>query len=304
MTDEETCFFEEECIDQDRVVHDQYHVINELCCIICQGLLWKPRSCASCQHLFCNQCIRIWRKVNPTSCPFRCSPYEEKRAPPHIHSLLGRLSIRCRNSLFGCTEVLSYDLLEQHETEECQFPTKRCNICRKYILISEIDQHQIFCIPAVTQCFACKYLIDRTVYQQHMIKCIQERLDLLIEQMIPSPDDFEILENNTLTFPQEYGNETGFTRLNNRLQRFLFLMPKANLVEFDAVVQARQQNCCARIWTMLRLIFFNKSQAAQILTSLFWFGIGTIIGLLLYFCLFIQRQWIIRFWPSCSTCIF
>ncbi|CAF1201952.1 unnamed protein product [Rotaria sp. Silwood1] len=226
MTDEENCFFEGIGIDQDRVVDDEHYVVNELCCAICQGLLWKPRSCASCQHLFCNQCIRIWLKFNPISCPFRCSPYEEKRAPPHIHSLLGRLSIRCRNSSFGCTKILSYDLLEQHETEECQFSTKQCNICRKYILISEIDQHQMFCMPTTIQCSICKCHVDRTVYRQHTIKCCIERLDRLIEQMMPSPDDFEMPENNTFTFPQELGNATGFTQLNNGLQRFLSLMPK------------------------------------------------------------------------------
>ncbi|CAF2972842.1 unnamed protein product [Rotaria sp. Silwood2] len=290
MTSEENYFVEEKGIDQDRVVDDRHHVVNELCCAICQGLLWKPRSCASCQHLFCNQCIRTWLKFNPTSCPFRCSPYEEKRAPPHIHSLLGRLSIRCRNNLFGCTEILSYDLLEQHESVECQFPTKHCNTCGKYILISEIDQHKMLCIPATIQCFICKCFVDRTEYRRHTIKCCQERLDLLIEQMIPSPDDFEIPENNNFTFPQEHDNGTGFTQLYNQLQRFLSVMPKVNLVEFDAVVQARQQNCSARIWTMLRLILFNKSQAAQIMFILFWFGIGSVVGLLVCLYLFIQRQ--------------
>jgi len=283
-------FFEEEGIDPERIVNDEHQVANEFFCAICQGLLWKSRSCASCQHLFCNKCIRTWLQINPTSCPFRCSPYEEKRPPPYIHSLLGRLSIRCRNSSFGCTEILPYDLLEQHQTVECQFLTKRCRICGQYILKNEIDQHQTACIPATIQCSVCKHFVDRTLLPQHTIECFQQRLNLLIEEIIPTPEDLGIPTNNIIAVPQEQGNANWHTRLITRLQRFLFAMPQVNLIGLEEVAQARELNNWARIWTMLRLIWFNKSRAIQILFLLYCFGIGFIIGFLINTSLYIQNQ--------------
>jgi hypothetical protein len=286
----ENFFFEEQGIDPERIVNDEYQVANEFFCAICQGLLWKSRSCASCQHLFCNKCIRTWLQINPTSCPFRCTPYEEKRPPPYIHSLLGRLSIRCRNSSYGCTDILLYDLLEQHENVECQFLTKRCRICGQYILKNEIDQHQTACIPATIQCSVCKRFLDRPLLPQHTIECFKEKLNVLVEQIIPTPEELGILTDNLIAVPQEQGNENWFTRFNNRLQRFLAAMPQVNLIGLEEVAQARELNSWARIWTMLRLIWLNKSRAMQILFFLSCFGIGFIIGFLIATSLYIQNQ--------------
>ncbi|CAF2157702.1 unnamed protein product [Rotaria magnacalcarata] len=290
MTSVENGSFEEEGIDQDRVFHDENNIANEFSCAICQGLLWKPRSCASCQHLFCNQCIRTWLKFNQTSCPFRCSPYEEKRPPPYIHSLLSRLSIRCRNSVFGCTEIVPYYLLEKHQNLECQFPSKQCDVCRKFVLVDDIDQHQQSCIPSTIQCFVCKCLVHRSSYQPHLIECFQQRLDLLIEEMTPEPDDLDTPVNHTFNFLPDYVNQPWLVQLNNRLQLFVAAMPKINLVGLEAVVQARQLNYYNRILAMIRLILFNKSQAAQILILLFCFGIGGIFGCFMCLCSIVQQH--------------
>lgn len=290
MIGDENFFFEEEGIDPERVVTDEHRVADEFLCTICQGLLWKSRSCASCQHLFCNKCIRTWLQIHPNSCPFRCSPYQEKRPPPYIHSLLGRLSIRCRNSSFGCNEILPYDLLEKHETIECEFPTKRCRVCGQYILISEIDQHQTICIPTTIRCTICKHMIDRNLLVKHTTECLQERLNFLIEEIIPSPDELGIPTNNLFNFQQDQGNDHWFTRFNNRLQRFLFAIPQVNLIGFEEVVQARGENTWRKIWTILKLIWLNKSRAIPIIFLLFCFGIGFMIGCLITISLIIQDQ--------------
>jgi hypothetical protein len=286
MFGEGSFFFEDDGIDPERIVNDEHQVANEFFCAICQGLLWKAKSCASCQHLFCNNCIRAWLQINPTSCPFRCSPYEERRPPPYIHSLLGRLSIRCRNSSFGCTEILSYDALEQHETVNCQFRTKRCRACGSYILINEIDEHQTLCISATVRCFICKHDIDRTLFSQHTTQCFQERLNLVIGGLIPSPEELGLTTNHPIAFPQVQDNGNWFTRL----QRFILALPRVNLIGFDQVVQARGQNIFTRIWSILRLIWLNKPRAVQILLLLFSFGVGFIFGFLIVTSLFIQDQ--------------
>ncbi|CAF1154030.1 unnamed protein product [Adineta steineri] len=197
--------FDDDGINSERIVNDEYQVTNEFFCTICQSLLWKPKSCASCQHLFCDKCIQKWKRINSTSCPFCCTQYEEKRVSPYIHSLLGRLSIRCRNSSFGCTEILSYNSLEQHETNECQYPTKQCHICGNYVLIDASDQHQSSCNPALIECRICKHLVDSESFSQHMSECFQTRLDDFIDRMTPikTPAALPLQRNNGNTTSQK-----------------------------------------------------------------------------------------------------
>jgi hypothetical protein len=290
MVDEEDFFFEQEGIDPERIANDEHQIVNEFVCAICQCLLWQPRSCASCQHLFCNKCIQTWLKINPNSCPYRCSPYQQKRAPPYIHSLLARLSIHCRNSSFGCTEILPYDALEQHETFECQFPTKQCRICRKYILLSEINQHEISCRPTTIECFLCKSFVNPALFQQHTIECFKERLDLLIEEIIPPPDPLEIPMNNPIAFLQEEGYDNWLIHLVNQAHRFLSTLPKIDLIGFEAAVQARRQSIWTRMSTMFLLIWFNKLQAVKMMILFLCFGIGGIGGVLVCLSLLIHKQ--------------
>lgn len=279
MIDGENFMLDEGGIDLERIQNDKGGLVDELCCTICQGLLWNPTSCSSCQHLFCKSCIETWLHSNPSSCPFRCSPYEAKRAPPHIHSLLSRLSIRCRNSLYGCTEFLPYNLLTQHETSQCQFPTKQCKTCRKYILENEIIEHEMNCKPAVIQCFICKCHIDRSLYDKHYEICLQEGLNRFITQMNPPTDGFADPVNNAATAPQQNPAEPWLTQFNNRLRQYAIRTPHENLIGADAFLQAREQSNFVRIWSTLRLIALNRSQSLVILFLLLCGGIGNFVGI-------------------------
>ncbi|CAF2580276.1 unnamed protein product [Rotaria sp. Silwood2] len=52
LTDKYKTSIEGGDIDRDRIV-DGHLLPDEYFCPICRCLLWNPRSCASCQHLFC-----------------------------------------------------------------------------------------------------------------------------------------------------------------------------------------------------------------------------------------------------------
>lgn len=273
---------DEEGIDPERIVDDEHHIIKEFSCAICQGLLWKPRSCASCQHLFCKKCIGIWLKINPNTCPFRCSPYEEKRAPPYIHSLLSRLTIRCRNSVLGCDEILSYDQLERHQTMDCQCPTRQCHVCGNFVSTGEFHQHQSTCIPTTIECFLCKCPIEPKSWQQHMTDCFKRKLNVIVDEVLPPNEPF--------LFQQEDNANHWFMQLNNRLQQFLSVMPKIDLIGYDKFIQSRQQNVYLRTWSTFQLIFHNKWQAAQIIMLLLSFGIGCIAGISFSLSLYIMEQ--------------
>ncbi|CAF0839973.1 unnamed protein product [Adineta steineri] len=165
MCSEEDLFFYEKNIDRERIIiNKNSSLLNDCFCSICWCLLWKPCSCSSCQNLFCNECIQTWLNISSSTCPLCRLSYNEKSPPLSIHSILAQISIRCRNSSLGCTEILLYDLLEQHECIDCHFRTKKCRLCEQIILIKDIDQHKNICKPIAIQCNVCQYSIQNEDY--------------------------------------------------------------------------------------------------------------------------------------------
>jgi hypothetical protein len=102
-------------IDYERLWNGET-VPREFFCPICSCLLWQPHSCGVCQNLFSEACISKWLQVKP-SCPYGCARYEDKRCSPQIRCLLSNVWIRCQSAQYGCTAVLSYDTLEEHQTK-------------------------------------------------------------------------------------------------------------------------------------------------------------------------------------------
>jgi len=158
------------------------------------------------------------------------------------------LTIRCRNSSFGCQEVLSYDRLEHHETIECQFLSQQCRICGKSILINDIEQHRLSCQSTTVRCFICKNLIDRTCVSQHLIGCMRDRLDSFIDEIIPTPDELGLpVVENEFNLTQQLANRNLFERFNYRIERILPAMPQVNLIGFDRVQQTRTEKYFLKI---------------------------------------------------------
>ena len=199
---------EEGSIDRDRIV-DEHLVPDEYFCPICQCLLWKPSSCNTCQHLFCQKCLRTWLE-NPNSgkrCPFRCQPFEERRCPPSIHSLLDRLKIYCRNSSLGCTKIISYNSLEQHESIECEYLTERCSECEQLVLKSKLDEHcetPGLCVPQPLKCVLCKNYIEKYCFIEHFKECFTNRCGELFVETSPVQNALVPI-NNEPTQASTYG---------------------------------------------------------------------------------------------------
>ena len=147
---------------------------EEYICPICRCLLWKARSCGRCQHLFCEECIQQWL-LNDSRCPFRCDPYEDRRCPPSIHSLLSRVNIRCVNHAFGCEEICSYEQLEEHQRARCQFQRERCERCDQWIRRGDLIEHREsknLCHPSPIRCHSCEKNIERAIFTEHLLQCL------------------------------------------------------------------------------------------------------------------------------------
>lgn len=170
-------------IDRDRVVNGD-SLLDEYFCPICQYLLWKPRSCSSCQHLFCERCIRTWLESANLyrKCPFRCQPYVDRPCPPSVQSLLSHLNIRCRNSTLGCTQIVPYDRLEYHQNIECQYLSQKCMECNQLVLLLKFEEHQRIvglCRPSPIKCTICEGFISKNDFCDHFYNCRQRRIEQL-----------------------------------------------------------------------------------------------------------------------------
>ncbi|CAF1115845.1 unnamed protein product [Didymodactylos carnosus] len=244
---------EEGGIDRDRIV-DGHLVPDEYFCPICRCLLWNPRSCASCQHLFCQKCIRAWleNENSDNKCPFRCEPYEDRRCPPYFHSLLARLNIQCQNCPFGCTRVLPYNSLEQHENFECEYFTQRCSECEQLVLLTKFNEHREIsglCVPRPIKCTICGGYIEKPLFRDHFHGCYQLKFNALFEQtnrlqvlQTSSNDQITLLLNRQALIQTMMDTDNLFEQ-----QRQMSRLP-TNLAGVDAVRRAREQGCARRFY--------------------------------------------------------
>ena len=254
---------DEEFIDRDRIVNGDL-VPDEYFCSICQFLLWKPRSCSSCQQLFCEKCIRIWLtngNIHQT-CPFRCQPYVNRPCPPSVQSLLSHLKIRCRNASLGCTQILSYDQLEYHENTECQYLTQKCIECHQFVLISKVREHQQtmgLCIPRPVKCIICQNDIPKVDFRDHFNICCQRRIEQLNTirlftrnmQRLFNNQPQPIVHNDALSFLEQVAINIQLIEQQTRTSRF-----PSSLKGIDRVERAREQNCSHLYHILIMLEFF------------------------------------------------
>ncbi|CAF1063940.1 unnamed protein product [Adineta steineri] len=254
-------------INRDRIVNGE-SVPEEYFCPICQDLLWKPRSCASCQHLFCEKCLHMWleNSTNANKCPFRCQPFEERRCPPYVHSLLAKLNIYCKNASFGCTATLSYDKLEQHEKSECQYLTQRCSECDQLVLVSKLNEHtqiQGLCIPQPIKCTICQNYFPKHFFQNHFYQCCEMKINNLIERtnahqtLQLTADGQQIPINPGMAFFQSM-----FTMVQLFKEQRQFSQLPTSLKGLNAVRQAEEQNrsFVYRLLITLKFLLINWSK--------------------------------------------
>ncbi|CAF3592543.1 unnamed protein product [Rotaria sp. Silwood1] len=147
----------EENIDEKRVVTDTNMLLENVICPICYYILWKPIACGSCKNLLCRKCS----DKNSNLCPFCRVTFQEQSPESNILSLLYNLRIRCYNSSNGCTDIVSYDLLEQHENLEsiwiC-FPFIRRHLI--LFVYSELSKNVIcFVLTSINDTYFTLYLM-------------------------------------------------------------------------------------------------------------------------------------------------
>lgn len=133
----------------------QGDVDEELICPICAGVLEEPLQAAVCEHAFCRACITEWLSRQPT-CPVdrnSITTTNLRPVPRILKNLLARLSIACDNALYGCTQILKLDALNNH-LEDCEHNPKKPLPCERGCgSIIPKDEFKVICRPFVTAHF-------------------------------------------------------------------------------------------------------------------------------------------------------
>ncbi|KAM8825130.1 RING finger protein 151 isoform 2-T3 [Synchiropus picturatus] len=141
----------------------------DLICAICQGVLRCPVR-ATCHHIFCKKCLLQWLKRQKT-CP--CC---RKHINPNfifvmfkLSKAIGRLKIKCKNEIRGCTEI--FPLSEQschrlsclHELIPCPHQG-----CRVQLLRRDLDTHSQHCEHWCQPCpMGCGAILSHNNKAQH-----------------------------------------------------------------------------------------------------------------------------------------
>ncbi|CAF1035057.1 unnamed protein product [Didymodactylos carnosus] len=157
-------------ITTDRISQDD---INKdiVLCSICHHLLWKPVTCKTCKNSFCYQCIhQRLNDLQTNNCPFGCE-YEEQQCSSVILTLLSKLQIECSYKSYGCSAIVSYDLLEDHE--------QNCDYQQYHKQYYDVQQHLEEYEEVVLRCLECRTLYQRDdmKQQQHTkIQCLRQQM--------------------------------------------------------------------------------------------------------------------------------
>ncbi|UJR32813.1 hypothetical protein I4U23_020275 [Adineta vaga] len=155
-------------------------------CSLCNGILWSPIGCQTCDSPYCTACVDDYhKKQNDSSrCPKdTCPTYIQRPCPPANLLVLRALKITCRYNANGCTETLVYDDLEKHE-KLCGYRLITCSGCDEKIVKNEFLVHEATCSLVILTCQECNSLFQRQHENKHTeIKCLRVQLNQIRDDM-------------------------------------------------------------------------------------------------------------------------
>jgi len=157
-------------------------------CSLCDGLLWKSVACKKCETPFCAACIQVHyaAELQPI-CPHCRSSYTERNTPQANIRLLADLKISCIYKSNGCTEILSYNELEEHE-EKCDYQLFICNGCEQGIIKIDFEKHKSECGLILIKCDQCLTSYKR---QDEHLHTFNECLRLQLQEQKSKTEQLE-----------------------------------------------------------------------------------------------------------------
>ena len=150
----------------------QEKLLPILKCKICSNILLNPYDCSKCGNTFCFNCINNYKELNK-NCPFGCVDYDINPSSFAIKKFLEKLQFTCANKSNGCTEIINYNNLENHESN-CKFREIICpnNQCGQKIQWNLLKNHlQNECEFSLFECQYCGIKLTRKELVKHCEIC-------------------------------------------------------------------------------------------------------------------------------------
>jgi coenzyme F420-reducing hydrogenase delta subunit len=192
---------------EDRVIN--LALSDLVVCHLCQGILWLPVACQTCETAYCMSCIKAWllESEEPVRCPNECSTYIQRKCPTAITHILTKLQVICRYKSNGCTEVLLYDRLETHE-EVCGYRLLTCSGCKEQVVKNNFKEHYDHCLLIPLTCTECSTVYERQDAHEHTeMKCLFVQLHQLRDRQIKNEqiqsDKIKQIENQLTEIIQQ-----------------------------------------------------------------------------------------------------
>jgi hypothetical protein len=162
-------------IHTDRIICGKNINMNFLLCNICKNILWTPEQCRNCNLHFCKFCINFTR-LKHKDCPSCITEYIKSPADHFLIEDLSELQIKCVYSYNGCTKVIPYDQIIQHEAG-CIYRERLCEECNEKILEKYHHTHIIICKNSITNSLYldCNQIIS--YYQDKFNKLDKDNLN-------------------------------------------------------------------------------------------------------------------------------
>jgi hypothetical protein len=165
---EEKINLEEYVISKDKLVEAHY-------CGICKSILLNPVSCANCESLFCQSCIKDF-VFNNNSCFTKNCMFSENKLSKLAMKILDYINFCCMNYKDGCEATLSYSQFLAH-IQNCDYRYVKCNFCETKLMNKELAQHILECDFAIIICEICSAKFNKTEYKYHKLQtCIKSIL--------------------------------------------------------------------------------------------------------------------------------
>lgn len=146
-------------LSTDHIVNVLPSSIEHLLCSICHEILWRPVTCETCEHSFCEACLSQWFQ-RQQRCPNTCEYRQRARSPHLLVQLLSQLKVTCKNMSNGCTQVIPYEGLENHE-QTCGYEMKSCQGCLQSLLKQDLHRHELECDHVEILCNNCQVTYHR-----------------------------------------------------------------------------------------------------------------------------------------------
>lgn len=205
--DSQLLVFDDE-IDFDQEIFIDQDVCADFVCGICMTIaddcmMCIPKGTDDCGHLFCKNCLDIWKKTNAQKCP-TCNAILD-----NVHSVksnwhqraIAALKVKCDEcdweGEFGKKGINYFT-----HVKKCPNKISTCKHCNKNIIKIDFEDHMKSCKKVEYQCkfrcFGCNFKGKKSHIKKHKREMLNYHMMLVIEIIRDKADELKKMGHENL----------------------------------------------------------------------------------------------------------